>query len=323
MWASEPELALRTFYRKTAEYALVALGASLVGTNERSAVLVGRVVVWSGVLMALDGGAQWILGHDLLRGRAAWGHRLSGPFNNPNNFSAYLTLVISLQLAVATEERHRWKQGVLLLAVLLEVLELLQTDSRSSVLALAGSLAVLVVTLRKHVLVALLLLGGMGWWGLHRMQTLRALVDLSPGRLEGWTIAWRMFLDHPIKGIGLGTFMYNYMTYLPGTTGDWPKPQYAHNCYLQVLAEGGLLGLMAFTALVAAPLLRAGKALRRGSGTQKPWLCGFVAGVVVFLINIAFDTGLYSLPIALMFWIMLGLVAGMSDRPAPQRQGVR
>jgi hypothetical protein len=45
-------------------------------------------------------------------------------------------------------------------------------------------------------------------------------------------------------------------------------------------------------------------------------MSGLLAGLGVFLLSIAFDTGLYSLPIALLFWSFVGLTVGASERGA-------
>ena len=71
-------------------------------------------------------------------------------------------------------------------------------------------------------------------------------------RLAHWIAGLRMFAAHPILGVGAGNYDAAYAKYaLP----DWPDALgYAHNYYINVAAETGILGFVAFLALTAATL---------------------------------------------------------------------
>lgn len=310
--ASDPALGLRAFFRKTAEYALVALAMALLARDEARLRLVLITLAWACVVFSVDGIIQWKFGHDLLRWHVPWGHRLTGPLDNPNNYATYLVMVTPIQLWVIFNCQKRWQAAGLLLGVLLSIPALVFTDSRLSWGAFAFSVLVFAVLARRAALLvypALLLLG------LWRWDALRLFSELSPGRAEGWSIAWRMFLDHPIVGIGHGTYMANYMSYLSSAEGSWPRPQYAHNCYLQLLAEGGIMGLGTFLLVVGWVVIRAVRRLSASAVRLCAPLSGLVTSLLVFFLGITFDTGLYSLPIALLFWSLLGLTVGAASRP--------
>jgi O-antigen ligase len=55
----------------------------------------------------------------------------------------------------------------------------------------------------------------------------------------------KMFLDHPILGVGVGNFIVHSVHY----SGVLP-PSYAHNMFLHVAAETGVLGIFFFVALL-------------------------------------------------------------------------
>jgi O-antigen ligase len=81
-------------------------------------------------------------------------------------------------------------------------------------------------------------------------------------RLTIWGEAWRMFLAHPIFGIGVGTF--DEVAYqMPGTTANLDFRMagwHAHNVPLHILTEAGVLGLAAWVFLwyvVLTALVRA------------------------------------------------------------------
>jgi len=127
-----------------------------------------------------------------------------------------------------------------------------------------------------------------------------------------------MFLDSPLLGIGLGNFMEHYMGYVTDFSGKWARPQYAHNCYLQLLAEQGVAGLGAFVLLGGWVLTVSIKRLRSALSLSSTLIVGPLVALIAFLVNIALDTGLYSLSLSLLFWFLLGLCAGLAVvRPNP------
>ncbi|NBB84406.1 MAG: hypothetical protein GVY28_13515, partial [Alphaproteobacteria bacterium] len=83
------------------------------------------------------------------------------------------------------------------------------------------------------------------------------------GRLDEKTVALRMFLDHPILGVGLDHYgeMFQSYTARLGLRDRFEKRE-AHNLYLETAAETGALGLVAFAAIGIA-VLRAHAVARR------------------------------------------------------------
>ncbi len=113
--------------------------------------------------------------------------------------------------------------------------------------------------------------------------------DLNPGvgiRLDAWRDALRLFRSRPITGTGLGT--YDEVTYrLEGTKADpffrlggW----HAHNVYLHLLAETGILGLLAWCYFWYAIIARLLSAWRRADAHDRLLVAGAFWAVVAFLV---------------------------------------
>jgi len=75
-----------------------------------------------------------------------------------------------------------------------------------------------------------------------------------------WWVGWEMFVDSPVVGVGLGNYKLNFLTYKPdflstprGEAYDFyiARAAQAHNDYVQVLAELGLLGAITLFGFVA------------------------------------------------------------------------
>lgn len=86
-----------------------------------------------------------------------------------------------------------------------------------------------------------------------------------------WQIAWRIFGEHPLSGTGLGTFKFHYSDYvfMGIEEGILPenmrigKFQHAHNEYLQILQEMGVVGLVGFAGGVGYWFFTVGHSLLR------------------------------------------------------------
>ncbi|MGD8816750.1 MAG: O-antigen ligase family protein, partial [Acidobacteriota bacterium] len=107
------------------------------------------------------------------------------------------------------------------------------------------------------------------------------LADSLGHRGVWWSAALHMARDAPVLGVGLGRFPLLLPRYIGPAAGNLD----AHNYFLQVLAEMGIVGLLAFGALLAAVLgtlawLRRASAAPRLSGAA---LLGSIAFVATFV----------------------------------------
>ena len=113
--------------------------------------------------------------------------------------------------------------------------------------------------------------------------------DRNPGvelRLSVWRDAVRLFRSRPVSGTGLGTFDEAAYT-LPGTRADpvfrrggW----HAHNVYLHVLAETGIVGLLAWCYFWYAIVARLLDASRRAGPRDRLAVTGALWAVLAFLV---------------------------------------
>ncbi len=79
-------------------------------------------------------------------------------------------------------------------------------------------------------------------------------------RVAHWVAGINMFVDHPLLGVGIGNYQYAYPVYHPGI---FVLPLgHAHNYYINMAAEAGLLGLTAFILFLLATFVVGGHAYR-------------------------------------------------------------
>jgi putative inorganic carbon (HCO3(-)) transporter len=123
-------------------------------------------------------------------------------------------------------------------------------------------------------------------------------------RMAHWQSALAMWTDHPWLGVGIGNYELAYSHYaLP----LWPDALgHAHNYYLNIAAEAGLLGLAAYLFLWGGALVVAWQAARRATG----WSWGVALGVLGILVHLSvhnFFDNLYVHSIYLSVAILLGI----------------
>ncbi len=124
-------------------------------------------------------------------------------------------------------------------------------------------------------------------------------------RLAHWQAGWDMFSEHPWLGVGIGNYEPVYPAYaLP----YWDAPLgHAHNYYLNIAAEAGLVGLSAYLILWAAVFWQAWRAVRRTSGYWQ----GVAVGILGILTHLAvhnFFDNLYVHGMYVHIAILLGLI---------------
>jgi O-antigen ligase len=132
-------------------------------------------------------------------------------------------------------------------------------------------------------------------------------------RMAHWQAGWYMFLDHPWLGVGAGNYADAYPAY---SVGQWLEPLgHAHNYYLNMLAELGLVGGGLLVLLLGLVFRELGGRLVRSEQPAGPFwravLAGCVGGLIVFCVHNLFDSlFVHSVNIQVGILLGLGLVAG-------------
>ncbi|MDP3704242.1 MAG: O-antigen ligase family protein [Candidatus Omnitrophota bacterium] len=316
--SSHPWLSVKGLVNKWLEYLLLFIIAADLAATPNVVTRSLTVMTWSSVFVVIEAVTQEVFRKGIFRGLPfiAYG-RMSGPYENPIDLATYLMVVIPLLLAYALTlrgVRRRALWGVLLFVVACFI----KTEAFGAWVGFAlalGGLMMWQTTLRRQALVllsAVVVGGGLLLWRVGKLGVLFSLSEV--GKIDRW-VMWQaaigMIRDRPILGHGLNTFMANYLTYW---VGGEQAPRYAHNCYLQVAAETGLIGLGAFLVLLWQIFAH----IRRGVTTlpsqDRLILLGMIAGLFAFAVQAGVDTNFYSLRQAALFWTLAGLAVGCASR---------
>ncbi len=230
--------------------------------------------------------------------------------------------------------RARPGQVLALVTLLAVLLALAVLRSRTGLLIAGGE--ILLAGLARPRLLAwiapLCLVGvaadiGLGWHSLDKLAFAGAQ-DFHgvAGRFGLWVAAWRMFLTAPLLGHGAQSFGPGHWAMLPGWAPRFPEGHvlWAHNLYLDLLAEQGLVGAVCFALMFLPALRHALVAARQGADTARRELgwtalmafAGFflAAGLELSLIRRTVPLTLFAL---LGFAVRLGAPTPADAAPPP------
>ncbi|MBA7521770.1 hypothetical protein ES705_13881 [subsurface metagenome] len=135
-------------------------------------------------------------------------------------------------------------------------------------------------------------------------------------RFATWKFTTMMIKDHPILGSGLGTFKYNSLNYQAKFFDQRENRSFypygiadkAHNEYLQLWAELGIIGLGVFLWLIITYFNYGIKLLKRIENKYKQGIIiGLMGGVIAVLIDAIFGFPLHLPATLLLFWLTIGL----------------
>lgn len=262
-----------------------AFGAALVAASLPAAWKTGHlhVLAWIGAAVGVAGYlGQWIIP----QGNTLWWviplppavTKPVGCFLNRNHFGGFVAMLAPVALALAYHalSRRRWLAspvyltltGIMMAAVILSL-------SRGAMLAMAAGLSIttLVIAFRHRavwgvLLLVLMLAGAAGilarspavrerLQGIHKPGELNSVQS----RLAEWRESLRVWPDYPIIGAGMNALRTVYPQ--RRQTSVSARLIHAENEYIQLLAEGGLLG----AGLSIALILAARKRIREADST--------------------------------------------------------
>ncbi len=242
--------------------------------------------------------------------------RIAAGFGHPNQLGGFIVVCLPFVIAAWLLLRNRWLGAIGIVAGAFAVYVSL---SRGSMIALA--IAPLVFFRGRRLLLllpalAVLVVAAAPDLLRERFATLASGGAEITTRTEFWRTSASIWTEHPLAGFGPGTFPQAYTqsrvperNFLPGTLSE--PPPHAHNIELHVLAEQGLLGLLALVAVLAVAVFLA-IGLRRSSDRMTSVIGSAALGsLIAFGIHNQFDVTLLE-STGTYFWALLGILAAMT-----------
>ncbi len=243
--------------------------------------------------------------------------RTEGLFTHPNQLGGFLALAIPPVAALAVSEAVLWRRALGYLLFAAALLGLVLTYSRGAWIGTSVGLLVLVLMLRKGswLLPGAILAGAFTSGAI--LERLRSISTAGSdpavtNRFEIMETALRLITEHPFFGVGLGNFPAAYgslmVSNLPMLSYSLEVPPHAHNLLVNLAVEVGLVGLLAFVAMLAAATLKALRAYRTGEPRTRALALGIAAGLGATMIHNLVDVTVYQGFTAILFFAYLGML---------------
>lgn len=254
--------------------------------------------------------------------------RYQGIFHNPNTVAALVAALFFPSLLVY----NYFKEKTLILIPTLFLLVLTLSGSRSSTIAIiiSGLLVLCLKGIRNFrfwskiapkfigvmYLMVILVLSLVATNKIDsdtkadsfvpRQLNLEVSATAFNGREELWSIAWRLFKEHPVLGYGFNGARTALEHYRENGFYDGQATQ-LHNSYLEIVVDLGAVGAVLFTIIFFNIL----KAVWRQLDTA-PLLCSSVVSPLVLAASESALFGLSSL-VAIVFWMVVMILFSQTE----------
>ena len=331
---------------------LIYFAATLVfiDTPHRLRLLVRTIMVF-GFLLAILGLTQSFTSPT----KVYWFRELNqstafGPFINRHHFAGYMELTIALPLgllfagAVDKEKRIIY----LFIAGLMGV-ALVMTASRGGIISLVAEIFFLMIVTAiwrkpserrrkkghrfKHVLARLGMTGALlvglflgvvllgGEFSINRFIDSVNTDDPTTGRAHFWSVTLEIIKAHPYVGTGLGAFGVIYTRY--DSRNGLYRLEQAHNDYLQVLSDAGIIGAVLALSFVVLLFWKALSRARSRDDFRRGVALAALSGCFAVLVHSFFDFTLHTTSNALLFLVLAALATlngRVEDAPAHRKR---
>ena len=254
-------------------------------------------------------------------------HRQAGPLGETNRYAQILLVLLPLAVwAARVERRPGLRLGALGCAVLI-LSGMLLTLSRGAGVALVVLAAAMLATgfaRVRHVvalavvLAALVMIVAPNY--VTRLASLQSVEQATSrdatgtdgairGRATENLAAINVFADHPIIGVGPGQFFTRYSQQYANELDlrFLDTRRRAHNLYLELAADTGMIGLGAFLAIVGATLMGLWRLSRLWAAASRPELAELALALALSLVAYLASAAFLQLSYQRYFWILIAL----------------
>ena len=248
--------------------------------------------------------------------------RAAGFFGHPMTFAGYLCIYLPVFLVGFFEKeifgRWNWLSGAVFIC---GCAALLFNGTRGAWLALAPVILLLAIYYmlknKRFMITGLIFLLALSA-GLsqseqfvYRINTITdSKYQSNTERLLIWNSAFNMFKDNTVLGVGLGQYTYNYQHKYISPEAKEPKLGHAHNNFMQMLAENGIIGFLSFTVLFGYLIL---SNIKRFLRNRSPYALIISASAAALLLQGLTEYNFGNSAVVKCFWLVIGCLAVLDN----------
>jgi len=258
-----------------------------------------------------------------------WWHQkkfISSVYVNHNHFAGFLELTIPLCLGIIMSEKKNDIKLFYIYLITVMVTAFIFSMSRGAWFSLGISMALMASLFYnrgmadRRFFITLLVIAIIGFFIINSinmklfLNRLASYRDLTfSGRVEIWKGTLKVIRESPFFGTGLGMFIYHFPKYRPEGLNMFVN--YAHNDYLQVMAEMGIFGLICMVYMIFLIIKKGFTTYSVSSTRFKRFVTiGATIGVLSIAIHSLADFNLNIPANAILFAVISGLIFNLRSR---------
>lgn len=274
----------------------------------------------------LDAAFQYFFGFDMVRKRALdiFGKgayetkRVCASFHTANSLGAFLALYLPVFITVKDKAFSKFTLSLLKVSAFIVFIG---TYSRGAWVGFFASMTTFYTLAKKlkilciPIIFILVLLSLPHTSTIKRTPKKNAIDPTTLQRLESFKTASKLFLKSPLVGVGYNTYSFHMETMFKDK--DPKQIRYAHNSYIQMLSETGIIGnifFLVFLIFLLIKQIRLSRLLRKYKDDEIGLCYALGIGIFAFLIHSLFDNDLFSLTLSVLFWMSAGIFLAGSDK---------
>ncbi len=215
-------------------------------------LLIVDIFIVAGLIVALIGLFQYVQGQSIITAEAG-SRRLASVYGSPNNVALFLGRCIPFALAfvlIGVDKRRRVFYALVLIPMGIALL-LTQSVGGIFIGVPLSVAAVLLFSLRRRarlVVLGFVVVLVIGFVVSLQSERFARVLDFSSGtnfyRVRAWLSAANIIHDHPITGLGLDQFLYEFRgKYILPDAWQEPNLSHPHNILLDFWVRLGILGV--------------------------------------------------------------------------------
>lgn len=257
------------------------------------------------------------------------GYRPGGVAGDANYFALCGVGGLLLGLNLLFGKRPKWEKFGIIGCLVITSVALILAASRGGFVALAVGLLYLMFRLSRGLKpVVILVFVFIPLLFIVPNTTIQRIIHPSQGEDEAvqnrettWRAGLKMFSTHPVAGIGIGQFMGQVLQY--ENPNEAPVESLAHNTYIELGAELGILGVLAWLAIFVFAF-RAVHRFTKKDENSVPILRETSIGLQAALLSIAVGITFLSASWFRYIWLLMflpscfGMIAARARQPLAQ-----
>ncbi|MBN1154267.1 O-antigen ligase family protein [candidate division KSB1 bacterium] len=301
--ASNKELALEAFSTYLKSAVLYFLIINLIDSPKMM-----RYTLWIIVLMA---GVNAVYGMSSFFSNALLAGRVSALREDPNNLAIILVSAVPITMSLFKQEESLLAKLILFACGISIIVTTALTYSRGGAIALAFVVLWLLYNERKNkalIVVSIILLAVILYLFIEEFSHYQKLIRLVVKdqsfiqRLKLYRGGLKMFFANPLIGVGLGNFIV-WSTRYTGLI----LALYAHNIFLHIAAETGIIGLFAFVLVLFHGFKASLNAYRNALKHKSFEIMNYATGLKISLAGFVVAGMFLSQHFNKALWTLIGL----------------